>query len=97
MIPWEDPTSHPGCERERGADGHHRAEFCIFCLRARGDRAEGKLASLRVKLFKLDERVMLAEDARDLYDDVRDTLAGILITGELAEEPEKESDAEVKR
>ena len=45
---------------------------------------EAAQASVAAKLFALDERVMLAESPRDLYDDVRDTLAGILITGELA-------------
>lgn len=48
------------------------------------ENAEAALASVRAKLFALDERVMLAESPRDLYDDVRDTLAGILVTGELA-------------
>lgn len=59
---------------------HHES-----CVTERLHRTEtAALASVRTKLFKLDERVMLAEDARDLYDDVRDTLAEILITGELA-------------
>lgn len=46
MTAWEDSTCHPGCEDERGADGCHRAQFCVFCLRKIGDDAQLRLAEL---------------------------------------------------
>ena len=42
----EDPTTHPGCESQRGRDGVHRNQFCIFCLRKRGDDALGRVDEL---------------------------------------------------
>ena len=55
------------------------------------NRLRGVLATVRSKLFALDGRVCLAEDARDIYDDVRDTLAGMLIGGELESETGSET------
>ena len=52
-IQQEDPTCHPGCENERGADGRHWAQFCIFCLRKIGDDAQHRLAELEAAAHEL--------------------------------------------
>lgn len=65
MTKWEDPTCHPGCENERGADGHHRSQFCVFCLRAIGDKAQLRVAKLEDVL----RRISKLEETHENWDD----------------------------
>lgn len=54
MTILDDPTCHPGCEGERRGNVH-RAQFCIFCLRAIGDAATLRVDTLETALARLHE------------------------------------------
>lgn len=64
-----DPTTHPGCDGERAANGVHRAQFCIFCLRKVADDLELEVERLKVDRLKTalrDERPAAVAFARDV-------------------------------
>lgn len=52
----------------------------------RAEKAEARVAELERELFALDDRTRMAEDAKDIYDDVRDTVARLVVAPSVGEE-----------